>query len=285
MVRGTTIIVASQLVSLSLYTLLLSYSFILDDNSNLDMPPLPLDNNSNNKKFNHHRKSASINVQSSNQRSNNNNNRKNLGPRFKNPNGKEVSSKDDFDDDSYGTLNPNFQFGSKRRSINHTPSQSLGGNPFSSVPLNPLQMTPEQLLIQQQIEALQHQQRLLLQNQSLQNQSQFVQQFDQQTLNSRMINNNGHRRIQSQQVGNRFNNNNNNNNNFTQYSPQSHTLFNPQSSPQLQKQLPKGHGRRHSVNVTKVTQDLNDFSFPPKQSSFNNQSNQGHGRRISTGQG
>ncbi|TIA87337.1 hypothetical protein E3P99_03241 [Wallemia hederae] len=241
-----------------------------DAHSGLDMPPLPVQPNqrtNNAGQGNGHRKSASVNPQDRNRR-------KNMAPRFQEDNANEGES------DSYGTLNPNFQFGAKRRPTtnsisysNHTPSQSLGGGGF--VP--GLGMTPEQLLIQQQIEALQHQQRTLIQNQS-----QFVQQFDQQTLNSRMnpAGGNNHRRIQSQQVPNMRMQGGN----LAQFSPQSPNLFNPQGSPQMKNIPPKGHGRRHSVNVSKVTQDLNDFSFPPRNPVGNIPTQGGHGRRISTGQ-
>ncbi|TIB70683.1 hypothetical protein E3Q23_04082 [Wallemia mellicola] len=237
-----------------------------DDNthSSLDMPPLPVQNQQRNN--NGHRKTASMNPNPQDR-----NRRKNLAPRFQ-----EDQVEAEGEVDSYGTLNQNFQFGAKRRTTpnsisfsNHTPSQSLGGGNYGH-PLN--NMTPEQLLIQQQIEALQHQQRALIQNQS-----QFVQQYDQQTLNSRMntAGANNHRRIQSQQVPNMRSPN------FGQYSPQSSSLYNPQS-PQM-KNIPKGHGRRHSVNVSKVTQDLDNFSFPPKNPNSGNIP-PGHARRISTGQ-
>lgn len=238
--------------------------------SGLDMPPLPVQSQqrtNNASQGNGHRKSASMNPQDRNRR-------KNLAPRFQDDQANEGES------DSYGTLNPNFQFGAKRRPTtnsisfsNHTPSQSLGGGGF--VPQ--LGMTSEQMLIQQQIESLQNQQRALIQNQS-----QFVQQYDQQTLNSRMNPaGNNHRRIQSQQVPNMRMSGGN----LGQYSPQSPNLFNPQGSPQMKNIPPKGHGRRHSVNVSKVTQDLNDFSFPPRNPVGNIPTQGGHGRRISTGQG
>ncbi|TIB05172.1 hypothetical protein E3P96_01345 [Wallemia ichthyophaga] len=248
------------------------------------MPPLPVQQpqqQPRNQSNNGHRKSASMNQPQSQDR----NRRKNLGPRFQD---------ESNESDSYGTLNPNFQFGARRRQTNnsisygnHTPSQSLGGP--AQIPQ--LGITPEQLLLQQQIEQLQHQQRALIQNQS-----QFIQQYDQQTLNSRMNPNannphipnipnipNNHRRIQSQQAPNMRMSGGN----LTQYSPHSPNLYNPQGSPQMKNIPPKGHGRRHSVNVSKVTKDLNDFSFPPSNTvnKMPPQSAQsGHGRRISTGQ-